>query len=128
MYLPKVLIIITLLLPITRNNQSMVHGISGKIWLSRRHNKPSKTNFVSVKVPFSRQIEGNASTESNDVNLTCANHQNHNIRFPHFSNAAESLDCLRSFNYQIAIVGVVFILSKKYWRSGYLQMDKRKDI
>ena len=124
MYLSKVLIIITLLLPITRNNQSMVHGISGKIWLSRRHNKPSKTNFVSVKVPFSRQIEGNASTESNDVNLTCAN----NIRFPHFSNAAESLDCLRSFNYHIAIVGVVFILSKKYWTNGYLQMDTRKDV
>ena len=124
MNLPRVLVIIIFLLPITRNNQSVVHGISGKIWLSRRHNKPSTTNFVSENVPSSPQIEANASKELKEVNLTCDNHHSYDVRFPSFSIATKNFDSSRTMSYHIAIVGVVFILNREYWTNKYLQINQ----
>ena len=101
----KVLIVLAILLPIERNNLTLVQGISGKIWLSRRHNKVYKTTSVVMNVLPSDKMETTASTDIEYMNLTCKIHSTKDENFPKFSTAQKVVDS--SFLIAYSMIGIV---------------------
>ena len=109
----KVLIVLAILLPIERNNLSLVQGISGKIWLSRRYNKVYKTTSVAMTVLSSDEMETTASNDIEYMNLTCKIHSTKDENFPQFSTAQKGVDSsfLIAFN-MIGIVTSLIVIRK----------------
>ena len=109
----KVLLVLAILLPIERNNLSLVQGISGKIWLSRRYNKVYKTTSVAINALSSDEMETTASTDIEYMNLTCKIHSTKDENFPQFSTAQKGVDSsfLIAFN-MIGIVTSLIVLRK----------------
>ena len=104
----KVLIVLAILLPIERNNLTLVQGISGKIWLSRRHNKVYKTTSVVMNVLPSDKMETTASTDIEYMNLTCKIHSTKDENFPQFSTAQKGVDS--SFLIAYTMIGILISL------------------
>jgi len=101
----KVLLVLAILLPIERNNLSLVQGISGKIWLSRRYNKVYKTTSLDMNALSSDEME---TTDIEYMNLTCKILSTKDENFPQFSTAQKGVDS--SFLIAFNMIGIVISL------------------
>ena len=106
----KLLIVLAILLPIERNNLSLVQGISGKIWLSRRYNKVYKTTSVGMNVLSSDDMETTSSTDIKHVNSTCKVHSYKNKSIPEVSAATKEVYSLILIAYSLTGIGISLIV------------------
>ena len=102
--------IMLIFLLIDRNNLFMVHGMSGKLWFLRRHNKLSRSKQVNVNRPTNHKIETSTATEAESVNVTCHNQRNQDELYPDISNAATVFDYLTAIFRYSAVFGMSFII------------------
>ena len=117
--------IILIFLLIDRNNLFMVHGISGKMWLSRRHNKLSRSYLVNINMPTNHKIETSTATEAS-VNFTCHNQRNQDELYPDISNAATLFyNHISMFGY-LWVFGILSIIRTGYWTGLYIWCTKFK--
>ena len=112
--------IILIFFLIDRNNLFMVHGMSGKLWFLRRHNRLSRSKQVNLNRPINHKIETTIVTETESANITCHNQMNQDELYPNISNAATVFDYLRDIFKYPSVFGMSFIIRTGYWKSIHL--------
>ena len=109
----KVLLVLAILLPIERNNLSLVQGISGKIWLSRRYNKVYKTTSEVMNVLSGDEMDTTASTDINNINSTCNVNSNKDKSLPEFSAATKEVYSSILIAYCLIGIGISLTVLRK---------------
>ena len=110
----KVWIFMVILLPIERNNLNVVHGISGKLWLSRRYNRPSKTTLVNLTLHSTDDIASTLSTMTHNNSLTCKTHLTKDEAFQRYSKARTKADSSVSIVYYAGLIAILSIVQRSY--------------